>query len=215
MNRMAPVGCSFQDLSIWSRAATPARSCFGGLIRSLPDPLPRVVARYRPASKFSPGRRRYDVAYRKELSRMPIVAEQYTFVIGVDTHAATHSLALVNAATGAVVDESVFPNTPPGLDRALTWITRRIGEHSIDRHRGGRFLWCRACTAGERCGVAGRRAIGDARRPTSRRRQDRRVGCGPHRTLGSGGRHLAVAVAPGHRPAGGAAGAGRGPRADG
>lgn len=50
------------------KAATPARSCFGGLIRSLPDPLPRVVAHYRPASKFSPGRRRHDVAHRKELS---------------------------------------------------------------------------------------------------------------------------------------------------
>ena len=61
---------------------------------------------------------------------MPIVAEQYTFVIGVDTHAATHSLALVSASTGAVVDQAVFPNTPPGLDRALTWITHRIGELS-------------------------------------------------------------------------------------
>ena len=61
---------------------------------------------------------------------MPIVAEQYTFVIGVDTHAATHSLALVIAATGAVVDEAVFPNTPPGLDRALGWITCRIAEQS-------------------------------------------------------------------------------------
>jgi transposase len=58
---------------------------------------------------------------------MPIVAEDYTFVIGVDTHAATHSLALLTAATGAVVDQSVFPNTPPGLDRALNWITHRIG----------------------------------------------------------------------------------------
>ncbi len=28
---------------------------------------------------------------------MPIVAEQYAFVIGVDTHAATHSFALINA----------------------------------------------------------------------------------------------------------------------
>ena len=59
---------------------------------------------------------------------MPIVAEEYTFVIGVDTHAATHSLALVTAATGAIVDQAVFPNTPPGLDRALTWITHRIGS---------------------------------------------------------------------------------------
>jgi transposase len=57
---------------------------------------------------------------------MPIVAEQYVFVIGVDTHAATHSLALVNAATGAVIEQVVFPNSPPGLDRARNWITRRI-----------------------------------------------------------------------------------------
>jgi transposase len=61
---------------------------------------------------------------------MPIVAEQYTFVIGVDTHAATHSLALVTAATGAVVDEAVFPNTPPGLDRARGWIARKTAEQS-------------------------------------------------------------------------------------
>jgi transposase len=57
---------------------------------------------------------------------MPIVSEQYMFVIGVDTHAATHSLTLVAAATGAVVDQAVFPNTAPGLDRALTWIIGRI-----------------------------------------------------------------------------------------
>ncbi len=50
---------------------------------------------------------------------MAIVAEQYAFVIGVDTHAATHSLALVSAATGGVVDQAVFPNSPAGCDRAL------------------------------------------------------------------------------------------------
>lgn len=49
---------------------------------------------------------------------MPIVAEQYTFVIGVDAHAATHSLALVTAATGATLGEVVFPNTASGWDRA-------------------------------------------------------------------------------------------------
>ncbi len=62
---------------------------------------------------------------------MPIVAEQYQFVVGVDTHAATHSLALVTAATGAVMDQSVFPNTPPGLDRALNWIAHRICGQSV------------------------------------------------------------------------------------
>ena len=40
---------------------------------------------------------------------MPIVAEQYTFVIEADTPAVTNSLALVTAATGAPIDQSVFP----------------------------------------------------------------------------------------------------------
>lgn len=97
-------------------------------MRSQPDSLPRVVARYRPASKFPlPGRRRYDVDHRKETNvATPIVAEQYAFVIGVDTHAATHSLALITAATGGIVKEAVFPNSPEGLDRALSWITGKI-----------------------------------------------------------------------------------------
>lgn len=61
---------------------------------------------------------------------MPIVAEEYAFVIGVDTHAATHSLALVNAPAGGVVDQAVFPNSPAGLDRALSWIARGIDGQS-------------------------------------------------------------------------------------
>jgi transposase len=61
---------------------------------------------------------------------MPIVAEEYAFVIGVDTHAATHSLALVTAATGGMIDEAVFPNSPAGLTRASTWITRKIDGQS-------------------------------------------------------------------------------------
>ena len=68
-----------------------------------------------------------DVVYWKEMNvAMPIVAEQYAFVIGVDTHAATHSLALITAATGGIVKEAVFPNSPEGLDRALSWITGKI-----------------------------------------------------------------------------------------
>lgn len=59
---------------------------------------------------------------------MPIVAEQYAFVIGVDTHAATHSFALINATNGGIIDQAVFPTSPAGLDRACTWITRGIEE---------------------------------------------------------------------------------------
>jgi hypothetical protein len=104
------------------RRATPARSRVGGLITSRLDSLPRPEARCTVASKcFLPGRRRHDVACRKEHH---VVAE--AFVIGVDSRAATHSLALVSAAAGDVVDEVVFPNTSPSHDRALKWIIRRV-----------------------------------------------------------------------------------------
>lgn len=115
-------------------AAAPARFCFGGLIRSLPDSLPRVVARYRPASKCSfradaettsPTAKEFNVA-------MSIVAEHYEIVIAADTHAATHTLALVNAVNGAVDSQEVFPNTPAGLDRACRWITRMaVGKSTL------------------------------------------------------------------------------------
>jgi len=46
------------------------------------------------------------------------VSEQYEFVIGVDTHAATHTFALVAAATGGVLAHAEFPTSPAGLSRA-------------------------------------------------------------------------------------------------
>jgi transposase len=55
---------------------------------------------------------------------MAIVAERYEFVIGVDTHAASHTLALTTAATGVVAQIVVFPASPPGLDRATAWVVR-------------------------------------------------------------------------------------------
>lgn len=61
---------------------------------------------------------------------MPFVAEQYAFVIGVNTHAATHSFALINATNGGIIDQAVFPTSPAGLDRARTWITRGIDASS-------------------------------------------------------------------------------------
>ena len=61
---------------------------------------------------------------------MPIVADNYEIVIGVDTHAATHALCVVAAVTGAVQDKTSFPASPAGLDRARTWITRRAGQQT-------------------------------------------------------------------------------------
>ena len=53
------------------------------------------------------------------------VADFYRFVVGVDTHAATHSYAIVAAPNGALIDQATFPTTPAGLRRARDWIGRR------------------------------------------------------------------------------------------
>lgn len=58
---------------------------------------------------------------------MTIVAHTYQFVIGVDTHARTHTLSILAAATGAVIDEAEFPATEPGMARAIAWVGRRTG----------------------------------------------------------------------------------------
>lgn len=52
-------------------------------------------------------------------------ADFYQYVVGVDTHAATHSYAIVSAPNGAAVDEASFPTTTAGLCRARDWISRR------------------------------------------------------------------------------------------
>ena len=61
---------------------------------------------------------------------MAIVADQYDFVIGVDTHAASHTLALITASTGVVRQQAQFPTTPAGLRRAVGWIQRHTPDAS-------------------------------------------------------------------------------------
>lgn len=56
---------------------------------------------------------------------MTIVAEHYAHVVGVDTHARTHTYAVLSSATGQVADTATFPTSPPGIGRALSWIGRR------------------------------------------------------------------------------------------
>lgn len=56
---------------------------------------------------------------------MTIVAHQYPYVIGVDTHAKNHVLAILAAPTGALVDEGQFPATVAGMARAIEWVARR------------------------------------------------------------------------------------------
>lgn len=59
---------------------------------------------------------------------MAIVADQYDFVIGVDTHAASHTLALITAGTGAVGQQAQFPTSPSGLRRGVDWIQRHTHQ---------------------------------------------------------------------------------------
>ena len=56
---------------------------------------------------------------------MSIVADHYRFVVGVDTHAATHSYSVVECPAGRVVAEATFPTSAAGIARAQTWILRR------------------------------------------------------------------------------------------
>lgn len=58
------------------------------------------------------------------------VAETYRYVVGVVTHAATHSYAIVDDR-GALLDQATFPTTPAGLRRARDWISRRT-EGDLD-----------------------------------------------------------------------------------
>jgi transposase len=61
---------------------------------------------------------------------MPIVAEQYRFVAGVDTHARTHTLAVIDSSSGRQVDAATFPATAAGSARATSWLTRRSSDPS-------------------------------------------------------------------------------------
>ena len=84
-------GSSSRDLSTWPRAATPARVLF----RWLDEKPARLIAKRRgplqaglevlssgpTPGTTSPHRKEHHVA-------MPIAAEEYALVIGVDTHAA-------------------------------------------------------------------------------------------------------------------------------
>lgn len=53
---------------------------------------------------------------------MTIVAEKYAYVIGVDTHAKTHSYAITDTTTGACLGCEAFPVNTAGIKRAISWI---------------------------------------------------------------------------------------------
>lgn len=59
---------------------------------------------------------------------MTIVAHDYDFVVGVDTHAGRHAFSIVESCTQTEVDAGEFPVTPAGFARAISWIQRRTNH---------------------------------------------------------------------------------------
>lgn len=56
---------------------------------------------------------------------MAIVAELFEHVVGIDTHARSHTYCVVHCRSGAVVDTATFPTSKAGNARAIGWIVRR------------------------------------------------------------------------------------------
>ena len=62
---------------------------------------------------------------------MTIVADTHDFVVGVDTHARSHTFAVIDTHSGAVRRTESFPNTPAGMRRGLTWINHHGGDDAL------------------------------------------------------------------------------------
>ena len=61
---------------------------------------------------------------------MRTVAEEYDRVVGVATHAATHTIFLLTRGPEEVVEQRTFPTSAAGLRRALTWIRNRTQDRA-------------------------------------------------------------------------------------
>ena len=62
---------------------------------------------------------------------MPIAAEEYLFVIGVDTYAASHAFAVVAPASAAVGHEAQFPARAAWLSSAVEWAGHHAGSPDV------------------------------------------------------------------------------------
>jgi transposase len=117
-----------------------------------------------------------------------IVAHAYPFVIGVDTHARTHTYAILAAATGELLAAEQFPTTPAGLKRALAWVARLTGGDLA-------ALWVIECIATYGARVA--RAVADASYEVAEAaRVDARANRGIGKSDPLDARRIAAAVLP-------------------
>ncbi len=58
---------------------------------------------------------------------MSIIAQLFTFIVGVDTHARNHVYAVICAVTGRHIATRDFPTTTAGINRAISWVGRHTG----------------------------------------------------------------------------------------
>jgi transposase len=68
------------------------------------------------------------VASGQGVNAMHMLADLVELVIGVDTHKDTHSAAVVQAVSGAVVDQVTVPATPAGYRQLLRLANRHHGQ---------------------------------------------------------------------------------------
>lgn len=71
---------------------------------------------------------------------MTIVAHSRPFVIGVDTHAKSHTYAVIDATNGQLLGCQQFPTTAKGMARAIAWAGRLSSGEATT-------LWSIECTA--------------------------------------------------------------------
>jgi hypothetical protein len=66
-----------------------------------------------------------------------IVAEAFERVVGVDTHAHTHTYCVIDAHTGAVVAGATFPKRQPGTRQGAVLDSPTVPDHEcFGRGRG-------------------------------------------------------------------------------
>ena len=137
---------------------------------------------------------------------MPIVADSYDFVVGVGTHAASHTVALIRCPTGQELAADRFPTTRAGLGRLVAWISRRAGDARalVVIEGAGSYGAVLPSAPGHR--LAGSRGAAHRRRGVARRGKDRRAGRRSHRAGRSRDRRRVVTDPPRYRRPGGAAG---------
>ena len=71
---------------------------------------------------------------------MTIVAHAHPYIVGMDTHAKTHTLSILLSPNGELVSDGQFPNTAAGIARAIDWVARRTGGDQS-------ALWVIECAA--------------------------------------------------------------------